>query len=129
MASIYPNKKEGKIVSFKFKVFLGRDEKGKQQFKCKTWIPEKIMSESKLKAQAEKEAIIWERQVTEQINLVSPSEITFRDFVEKVWLPYQKNIKENKVTTLAFYKDLLKIIVVYLGDFQLKRISNIEIDN
>ena len=30
MASIYPNRKNGKITSFKFKAYLGRDENGKQ---------------------------------------------------------------------------------------------------
>ena len=48
MASIYPKRKDGKIVSFKFKVYLGRDENGKQLFKCTSWFPDKVMSESKL---------------------------------------------------------------------------------
>ena len=30
MASIYPNLKDGKIVSYKFKAYLGRDDDGKQ---------------------------------------------------------------------------------------------------
>ena len=54
MASIYPNRKNGKIISFKFKAYLGRDENGKQVFKCTTWIPDKTMSEGKLTALAEK---------------------------------------------------------------------------
>ncbi len=37
MASITENKKNGKIVSFKFRVFIGRDDEGKQQFKTKIW--------------------------------------------------------------------------------------------
>lgn len=57
MASVYPNRKNGKIVSFKFKDFLGRDENGKQLFKCKTWTPKKSMTESKLTAHAQEEAI------------------------------------------------------------------------
>ena len=64
MASIYPNKKDGKIVSFKFKAFLGRDEHGKQLFKCSTWTPPKPIAESKLLAQAKKEDTIWERKIT-----------------------------------------------------------------
>ena len=39
MASIQENIKEGKTVSYKFKVCLGRDKDGKQIFKCKTWYP------------------------------------------------------------------------------------------
>ena len=52
MASIYPNRKNDKIVSFKFKAFLGRNELGKQIFKCTTWTPAKAMSESRLIEQA-----------------------------------------------------------------------------
>ena len=37
MATIQEKIKGGKIVSFKIKVCLGRDENGKQIFKCKTW--------------------------------------------------------------------------------------------
>ena len=58
MASIYPNRKNGKIISFKFKAYLGRDENGKQAFKCTTWIPEKAMSEG-----------IRDRSVAQECNL------------------------------------------------------------
>ena len=58
MASVYHNRKNGIIVSFKFKVCLGRNADGKQIFKCRTWIPEKTMAESKLLSLAEKEAAI-----------------------------------------------------------------------
>ena len=46
MATIVEKTKDGKIVSFKIMVLLGRDEKNKQRFKCKTWYPEKGMSKS-----------------------------------------------------------------------------------
>ena len=36
LATIYPNRKDGKIVSVKLKAYLGRDAQGKQVFKCKT---------------------------------------------------------------------------------------------
>ena len=41
MASIKENRKKGKIISFKFRVFIGRDENGRQQFRTKTWKPDK----------------------------------------------------------------------------------------
>ncbi|MBQ9118300.1 MAG: hypothetical protein IJY11_03755 [Clostridia bacterium] len=47
MATIYPNRKENKIISFKFKACLGRDVNGKQIFKCTTWIPDKGMTEKR----------------------------------------------------------------------------------
>jgi len=39
MATIQEKIKEGKIVSYKFKACLRRDEGGKQVFKCMTWYP------------------------------------------------------------------------------------------
>ncbi len=132
MASIYPNRKNGKLVSFKFKVFLGRDEQGKQIFKCKTWSPKAISSESKITAQAQKEAIIWERQIAEEyqksMQAFSPAEITLSDFVEKHWLPSQMNNKEHRASTVAFHTYLLKIILNYLGKYKLKYITSTNIE-
>ena len=117
MATIYPKRKDGKIVSFKFKTFLGRDENGKQQFKCKTWIPDKQMAENRLLALAEKESIIWERQVQvdmeEQKNTFKPVEITFERFVKDVWQPAKMNLNEVRPTTIAFNSYILKIIIIY----------------
>ena len=132
MASIYPNRKNGKIVSFKFKAFIGRDENGKQIFKCTTWVPPKITSESKLIAQAEKEAIIWEKQLLEEISLekqkLSPSEITLTLFVQNIWMPSQLNGKNYRASTISFHTSLLKIILDYLGDFKMNSISCTDIE-
>lgn len=132
MASIYPNRKNGKIISFKFKAYLGRDEDGKQLFKCKTWTPEKTMSEGKLTALAEKEATIWEhellRTLADEKRTVSPEEITFKDFVEKKWFPGELNNSEHRNSTVDFRRYLLIIIVDYLGKFKLKDIDNTKIE-
>jgi len=37
MATITQNKKEEKITSYKFRTCVGRDEFGKQIFRCCTW--------------------------------------------------------------------------------------------
>ena len=37
MASIIPKTKDGKIISYKFKACVGRDDCGKQVFRCMTW--------------------------------------------------------------------------------------------
>ena len=132
MASIYPNRKNGKLVSFKFKVFLRRDENGKQIFKCKTWTPQAIMTENKMISQAQKEAIIWERQIIEEyqksIQGISSTEITLSDFVENHWLPSQMNNNEHRASTRAFHTYLLKIILNYLGKYQLKNITSNNIE-
>ena len=126
MASVYPNRKDGKIISFKFKVFLGRDENGKQKTKCTTWIPPKSASESKLLLLAEKEAVLWERQVLDEIELqkqsMTPSGITFESFVASVWLPSQISSSNYRPTTKTFHQSLLKIIIPY---FQKKKLCNI----
>lgn len=98
MSSIYPNRKNGKIISFKFKVCIGIDENNKQIFKCKTWTPEKSMSESKLKDLAKKEATLWEHQVMEnycnqQESAFEPN-ITFLEFVEEKWKNEECNNSE-----------------------------------
>lgn len=118
MATVYPNYKEGKIISFKLKAFLGRDENGKQIFKCKTWIPDKKATESKLTQLAQKQAIIWEQQAIEeyeeQKKAMSPSHITFEDFVKNIWMPAKINEKELRPTTIAFHTYILKIIIPLL---------------
>lgn len=132
MASIYPNRKDGKIVSFKFKVFLGRDAKGKQIFKCKTWVPDKFSTESKLMQQAEKESVIWEYEVTKEYEQekksVAPQEITLADFTEKIWFPSQMNEKDHRCSTIAFRRYLLKVILAYMGTKKLSDINGITIE-
>lgn len=132
MASVYPNRKDEKIVSFKFKVFLGRDENGKQKTKCTTWIPPKQSSESKLLLLAEKEAILWERQVLDEIKAqeqsLTPSEITFEAFVNSVWLPSQTSSANYRPTTRTFHASLLKIIVPYFQKHKLCSITSANIE-
>ncbi len=128
MATIYQNKKDGKIVSFKFKAFLGRDEQGKQQFKCTTWKPDKPISESKMIALAEKEATIWERKLAENIQTekqkLAPSEILFEEFVRKLWFPNQMNEKEHRISTIAFHDSILRIVYSYFSGLKLRSITS-----
>ena len=132
MATIYPNRKENKIISFKFKACLGRDANGKQIFKCTTWIPDKGMTEKKMMQQAEKEAIIWERQAAaqyeEEQKAFHPSEILFADFVQKIWFPAKVNEKEMRPHTIVFHTCLLKIILPYFGNVKLKAIKDKQIE-
>ena len=117
MATIYPNRKDGKIISVKLKAYLGRDEQGKQIFRCKNWIPEKDMTEKKILALAEKEAILFEYEAAakyeEERKAFKPNEILFNDFVQKVWFPEKINPKEVRATTITFHSCMLKIILPY----------------
>ena len=132
MATIYPNRKDGKIISVKLKAYLGRDEQGKQIFRCKNWIPEKDMTEKKLLELAEKEAILFEYEAAakyeEERKAFKPNEILFNDFVQKVWFPEKINPKEVRATTITFHSCMLKIILPYFEGQKLKDITDKHIE-
>jgi len=127
MASIKENRKNGKIISFKFRVFLGRDGDGKQQFKTKVWKADKNYSEERLRKLAEKEAAIWERKelemYQEQKGKFIPSEISFADFVKNEWLPSISN-GESRATTIEFREYILKTILPYFEGMRLADIDS-----
>lgn len=127
MASIYPNRRDGKIVSFKFKWYGGRDKTGRQIVRCTTWIPDKGMSERKMLLQADREAAIWQRQMEEgkpaQEETPQFGRMTFGEFVDNYWLPYQKDVKENRPTTLVFYNQILKVMRPYFDHFRMRNIT------
>ena len=60
MASITQNKKDGKIISYKFKVCVGRDEFGKQIWRCTTWKAPDGMIPSRAEKAPQKAAAEWE---------------------------------------------------------------------
>ena len=122
MASIYPNRKDGKIVSFKFKWYGGRDQNGRQIVRCTTWTPDKPMSERKLLLQAEKEATIWERQLETETH-IEVGEMTFARFVDERWLPHQKDVKENRESTLTFYEQILKVMRPHFDPLRMQEIN------
>ena len=125
MASIYPNRKDGKIVSFKFKWYGGRDANGKQIVRCTTWTPDTTISERKMRLQAEKEALIWERQMeTEaQTQTQADGEITFAQFLDERWWPYQKDVKENRDTTRSFYTQIFKVMRPHFDHLRMQEIT------
>ena len=58
MATIQEKIKGKKIVSFKIKACVGRDEKGKQVFRCKTWYPPEGLTNGKARKEVQKVAIL-----------------------------------------------------------------------
>ena len=63
MAYIQEKVKGKKIVSFKFKACVGRDDNGKQIFKCTTWYPSADLTPAKARKEAQKAAANWEDEV------------------------------------------------------------------
>ena len=127
MASIYPNYRDGKVISFKIKAFLGRDKNGRQITKCKTWTLPKPMSETKATALARNEAAVWEHGIMEEYeNSMKESslpELSFEAYVENVWIPSHLTKEEYRPTTIAFHKYLLKNIQPYFEGISLDKIT------
>ena len=103
------------IISFKFKVFLGRDESGKQIFKTTTWYPPSGLTNAKSRKEAEREAIQWEAQVKEEYRLEQERQAsaweeepernyTFDEFVNEVWLPLCVSDGFHRPATITMYQ-------------------------
>ena len=58
MASIIQNKKDGKVISYKFQTCVGRDEFGKQIWRCTTWKAPDGLIPSRAEKAAQKAATI-----------------------------------------------------------------------
>ena len=119
MASIRANKKNGKIVSYKFTAYVGQSESGEYLRKYTTWkIPEGV-SPSKAKRMAEREAEKWEKELKESpsprpIPLDIPpareepktNAVALNTFIDEIWLPLYVRGNDRKPKTIAFYKSL-----------------------
>lgn len=131
MASIKENFKGSKIVSFKFKVCLGRDENGKQIFRCMTWKPPQELSNAKSKKEAERAARVWEDQLKMESvlgEMNTPNEqVTFKSFVDGVWVPLFVRNGEHRPSTIAMYTNILKVVMPYFKDAPIDEISSLQI--
>lgn len=62
MATIIENKKDGKVVSYKFRAYLGKQQGGKQVAKYHTWQVPNGLTPAKARKAAEKAAAEWEKE-------------------------------------------------------------------
>ena len=62
MATITPKEKDGKIIAFKFRTCVGRDENGKQVSRATTWQVPENLSMVRLEKAAQRAAADWEKQ-------------------------------------------------------------------
>ena len=124
MANIRENKKNGKTVSYRFIVCLGKDTQGKQIRKYSTWTPPEGMTPSKARKAAERAADAWEDEIrtTSQIApdietpQILPPEKRHDDFVAFVndtWMPLQVSGNNRKPKTISFYRSMTKIMNAY----------------
>ena len=114
MANIEARKnKDGVIVSYRIKVFKGRDSSGKRlKPYTTTFKPDPKWSESKVQKELQKAAILFEKQCKE--GLVSDNKQLFGEYAE-----YVINLKEKngllKTTTAKLYRSLLNRIKPAIG--------------
>lgn len=133
MASIQEKIRDGKIVSFKFKACLGRDESGKQVFKCTTWYPPAGLTKAKIKKEAARAADIWEAEIRqsyiqERNDKAAAEKIyTFGRFVKEVWLPLCVQDGSHRPSTVAMYTNILKVILPHFESVPLQEITSIQI--
>ena len=139
MASIIPNSKDGKIVSYKFKACVGRDDCGKQVFRCTTWkVPAGLVPSKAVKA-AEKAAAAWEQDARAEYEKdlqdaerarqreIAKCKTDFVHFTKNVWFPICIEDGEHKPKTISFYNDTTKNITAYFAGCNMQRIAPAEI--
>jgi len=109
MASIDPTKRDGKIVSYKFKACLGRDESNKQIVRCTTWKPPVGLTPAKEWKAAQTAAAVWENnlkteKVQEEKKPEKPKRVRVADYIANTWFPLEIENGERKPTTITFYR-------------------------
>ena len=141
MATIAENKKNGKVVSYKFVAYLGRDTQGKQIRRFMTWVPTLNTTPAKIRKAAEKAAAEWEENLrkeyyaqqlanTHGVPYCIPAEQRHDDFVafvEDTWFPMQILGGNNKPTTVDFYRHRTNSITDYFKGYVLQEITPTDI--
>lgn len=138
MANIRENKKNGKVISFRFTVCLERDVRGKQIRKYTTWTAPADLTPAKARKAAERAADAWEEEVKveyqKQKELGSAYRLPpdkrrddFVSFVNDTWFVLQIRGENDKPNTIAFYKNMTRIISEYFKGSVLQEISPVDI--
>ena len=143
MATISENKKNGKTISYRFVVCLGRDPQNKKIRRTMTWTPPEGMTLSKARKAAEREANTWEQDIKESYHqeqaalhkgqaYVLPPEKRKDDFVSFVndtWFALYICNGDRKKTTTAYYEDIAKYITAYFKGTILQEIDPFQIQS
>ncbi|MBR1422964.1 MAG: phage integrase SAM-like domain-containing protein [Ruminococcus sp.] len=112
--------KEGKITSYRIRVFEHRDaQTGKQVFRTLSVKYDNTKSSAWNKKNAEKQAIIFEKGIAEQTT--SDSRVTFDEYCD-----YAIKIKEQtsiSPSTAYTYRCCKKRVSPYIGHIQLKKLT------
>ena len=139
MAAITPKLKNGKIVSYRFRTCVGRDELGKQIFRSMTWTVPEQFTPSKAQRAAQKAADRWEEETRSEYkkDVNDPQRVKQRElartctdfvsFMEQDWFPVCVDNGARKPKTVSFYRDTKKNIVQYFHGKILQKLSATDI--
>lgn len=141
MATIYPNKRDGKTVSYKFKALLGRDKSKKQIIRCTTWTPPVGLTPAKDAKAAERVADAWEQEAKAEFQVEQEAKAQgwaqnippekrhddFTEFVNGTWFPLHVRGGSHKPSTIAFYQHMTQTITQYFSGMELQQIAPMDI--
>ena len=139
MASIIQNKKDGKIISYKFQTCVGRDEFGKQIWRCTTWKAPDGLIPSRAEKAAQKAAAEWEKQVKDEYkkDVLNPERIKeremarkhteFSEFALREWFPICVDDGDHKHTTVDFYRHTTNRVAEYFKGKAIQSITPLDI--
>ena len=141
MAAIRENKKGNKLVSFRFTVCMERTAQGKQIRRYTTWTPPEGLTPAKARKAAERAADAWEQEIRKEYQEEKKAAACglaynlppekrrddFVSFVNEIWLPLHVRGGNCKPTTIAYYKNIAKVITDYFKGCILQEISPIQI--
>ena len=105
MASITQNKKNGKVISYKFTACVGRDEFGKPIFRCTTWKAPEGLIPSRAEKAAQKAAAEWEQKARVKESSILVSELASHPALF-FWKPVQASVgKKIRIHSwMIFYR-------------------------
>lgn len=120
MANIRPRtNKHGKIISYQIRVYRGKDMEGKQlKPYVLNWKVPEGMTKAKALKEVNKVATIFEKQCKDGI--VSDENVKFCEYAEYFLKLKERDLKRR---TIEGYKDRLKRINPYIGNYKLRDIK------
>lgn len=138
MATIIPNTKGKKTVSYKLRAYLGRDDQGKQIFRFKTWYVPDDLTPAKARKAAQKASDEFEKKARGEYeqeqkkrgedagdNLVL---IPFDRFIKEFWFPIFVCNGEHKETTIEYYRNMSARAAEHFQKKPLERITALDIE-
>lgn len=121
MASIIENRgSDGKIINYKIRVCVGRDDQNKQVFRNTTIPRPEGLTPKKELAEVKRQADKWETAQREEFERTrsrdDKTKITLAAFIREHWLPDHVHDGKHSPSSVSFYENMAKGILAYFGE-------------